>query len=49
MRERFGFTEGAFPVCEETSARTLALPFFTDITEGQQLRVAAALRAALDG
>ena len=49
MRERFGFAEGAFPVCEETSARTLALPFFTEISDDQQFRVVAALRAALDG
>ena len=48
MRERFGFHEGMFPVCEDTSARTLALPFFTEITEGQQTRVAAALVSALD-
>ncbi len=47
MRERFGFREGMFPVSEDTSARTLALPFFTDITEAQQARVCAALEQAV--
>ena len=48
MREQFGFGEGMFPVSEDTSARTLALPFFTEITEAQQERVCAALARALD-
>ncbi len=47
MRERFGFAEGMLPVCEDTSARTLALPFFTQISEEQQQRVVRALLAAV--
>jgi perosamine synthetase len=46
-RERFGHREGEFPVCEDVAARSLALPFFPGLTEGQVERVAQALRAAL--
>jgi perosamine synthetase len=34
-RERFGFGPGDFPVTEKIAARTLAIPFFTDMTEEQ--------------
>ena len=44
-RERFGHREGEFPVCEDVAARSLALPFFPAMTEGQVARVAEALRA----
>ncbi len=47
-RERFGHREGEFPVCEDVAARSLALPFFPDIGEGQIARVAEVLRAALE-
>jgi perosamine synthetase len=43
-RERFGHREGEFPVCEEVAGRSLALPFFPALTEGQIERVAAAVR-----
>ena len=33
-RERFGHREGEFPVCEDVSRRSLALPFFPELTEG---------------
>ena len=46
-RERFGHREGEFPVCEDVAARSIALPFFPKMTEGQVQRVAAALRAVL--
>jgi perosamine synthetase len=45
-RERFGHREGEFPVCEDVAARSLALPFFPQMAEGQVARVAAQLRAA---
>ena len=38
-RERFGHREGEFPVCEEISRRSLALPFFPELTDGQVQRV----------
>jgi perosamine synthetase len=46
-RERFGHREGEFPVCEDVAARSLALPFFPTMTEGQVARVAATLREAV--
>ena len=46
-RERFGHREGEFPVCEDVAARSLALPFFPAMTEGQVERVAQALREVL--
>ena len=48
-RERFGHREGEFPVCEDIAARSVALPFFPDLTEGQVARVAESLAAVLDG
>ncbi len=47
MRERYGFREGMFPVAEDASARTLALPFFPQLDAEDQERVAGALNAAL--
>ncbi|MGA2012266.1 MAG: DegT/DnrJ/EryC1/StrS family aminotransferase [Solirubrobacteraceae bacterium] len=46
-RERFGHREGEFPVCEDVAARSIALPFFPEMTDGQVQRVASALRAVL--
>ena len=47
-RERFGHRPGEFPVCEDVAARSLALPFFPEMSEGQVARVAEAMRAALE-
>jgi perosamine synthetase len=44
-RERFGHREGEFPVCEDIAARSIALPFFPEMTEGQVAQVAEALTA----
>jgi perosamine synthetase len=46
-RERLGHREGEFPVCEDVAARSLALPFFPEMSEGQVARVSEALRAVL--
>jgi perosamine synthetase len=46
-RERFGHRAGEFPVCEDVAARSLALPFFPEMTEGQVTRVAEALREVI--
>ena len=46
-RERFGHREGEFPVCEDVAARSIALPFFPAMAEGQVARVAAELRDIL--
>jgi len=48
-RERFGHREGEFPVCEDVAARSLALPFFPQMSEGQVARVSETLRALLCG
>ncbi len=42
-RERFGHKEGEFPVCEDVSRRSLALPFFPELTESQVERVSETL------
>jgi perosamine synthetase len=46
-RETFGHRRGEFPVCEDVAARSLALPFFPQLTEGQIARVAQALAGVL--
>jgi perosamine synthetase len=46
-RERFGHREGEFPVCEDVARRSLALPFFPQLSEGQVAEVAEALREVL--
>ena len=46
-RERFGHREGQFPVCEDVAARSLALPFFPQMTEGDVARACDALLAAM--
>jgi len=48
-RETFGHREGEFPVCEDVAARSVALPFFPEMTEGQVARVGAALVRVLLG
>jgi perosamine synthetase len=47
-REKFGHHPGEFPVCEDVSSRSIALPFFPQMTEGQVDRVASALTAVLE-
>jgi perosamine synthetase len=46
-RERYGHRPGEFPVCEDVAARSVALPFFPALTEGQVARVAEALGRVL--
>ncbi len=46
-RQTFGHREGEFPVCEDVAARSVALPFFPELAEGQVARVAEALREVL--
>jgi len=42
-RERFGYRPGQFPVCEDVAARSIALPFFPEMTDGQVARVVSAV------
>jgi perosamine synthetase len=46
-REQFGHREGEFPVCEDVAARSIALPFFPEMSDGQVARVAEALESVL--
>jgi perosamine synthetase len=47
-RERFGHREGEFPVCEDVSRRSLALPFYPELTEAQAERVSETLVGIMD-
>ena len=46
-KERFGFQPGQFPVCEEAASRSLALPFYPGIGEGEVERVVEGLVGAI--
>lgn len=46
-RDKFGHREGEFPVCEDVAARSIALPFFPQMSDGQVERVADGLRRVL--
>ena len=46
-RDTFGHREGEFPVCEDVSRRSIALPFFPRMSEGQVERVADTLTEVL--
>ena len=46
-RERFGHSPGEFPVCEDVADRSLALPFFPELRDGEVEQVVAALRGLL--
>ncbi len=48
MVSRFGYKPGDFPVCEYVAARTLALPFFSQMTDRQIDRVCDMLEATLE-
>ena len=47
-RETYGHRPGEFPVCEDVAARSLALPFFPAMTQGQVAQVTEALVAVLE-
>jgi perosamine synthetase len=47
MMERFGYSEGIFPVTEDLGKRGLALPFSGVMTEGQVERVCQTLRQVI--
>ncbi len=48
-RERFGHREGELPVCEDVASRSLALPFFPQMSEGEVARVAQELGSVVGG
>ncbi len=45
--EKFGYRQGDFPVCEKIAARTIALPFHTNLTENEVDEVCNRLVALL--
>jgi perosamine synthetase len=46
-RESFGHRAGEYVVCEDIAERSLALPFFPEMTEGRVGRVAATLQGSI--
>jgi perosamine synthetase len=48
IAEKYGHQPGDFPVCEYVAARTLALPFFGQMTGGQVERVCDTLEKVLE-
>jgi perosamine synthetase len=46
-REHFGFKEGDFPITEHVSERTIALPFYNNLTEEQIEHVVESLKRLL--
>jgi perosamine synthetase len=46
-RERFGHREGEFPVCEDVAARSLALPFYPELSDGDVEQVVETLTAVV--
>ena len=48
IAEKYGFKPGDFPVCEYVAARTLALPFFGNMTEWQVMHVCDTLDKLLE-
>ena len=48
MVERFGFKEGDFPVTEKIAERTIALPFYNNLSKDEVGIVCDELRQAVD-
>ena len=46
-RQRFGFSEGAFPVAERASGQLISLPMFHAMSDHDVDRVIAAVRRAV--
>jgi len=47
-RDLLGHREGDFPVCEDVAERSLALPFYPGLSEGQVARVSGTLAELLE-
>jgi perosamine synthetase len=47
-REQFGHREGEFPVCEDVAARSIALPFFPEMTDDEVEQVSTVVREVVE-
>ena len=47
-REKFGYKLGDFPIAEEVSAQTIALPFYTSMPEEEVAYVCSTLNSILN-
>ncbi len=48
MGSKIGYSRGDFPVTEDLSGRLLRLPFYTDLTEEDQIRIADSMHRFFD-
>jgi perosamine synthetase len=48
MVEKFGFKKGDFPITESIADRTIALPFYNNLTKDDIAAVAKTLKQILD-
>jgi perosamine synthetase len=48
MAKKFGFAEGDFPITESVSKRTIALPFYNNLTKDEVAIVCKTLKQTLD-
>ena len=48
-RERFGYRQGTFLLCEDVADRSLAIPFYPEMPDEQVARIGDALRGLLCG
>jgi perosamine synthetase len=48
IAQQYGHQPGDFPICEAAGARTIALPFHTQLTQEDVALVCGALRGILD-
>jgi perosamine synthetase len=49
MAERFGYKQGDFPVTESVAERTIALPFYNNLTKDDIATVCKTLKETLSG
>ena len=47
--QHLDYAEGTFPVAEAKAKRIVSLPIYPELTEGQQDRIVATVRAYLEG
>ncbi len=48
MAEEFGFKQGDFPITEDVSSRTIALPFYNNLSKDEVAEVCSTLKKGLD-